>query len=144
MFFARRKAPKNPEPPPVSGRDPKPRGLFAGVPVVLVLVTGLILLTLLVLNNRFMTAVNACRAAQYPGATVINEDQPYFLQPFGSLATELHSPDAPDVVTSWYNQTYAAQMRAAIESGELQETGFINWQVTPADDGGSRIFLLCP
>jgi hypothetical protein len=143
MFFARPKKPKDPEPPPVGGRDRTFRGLFAGIPVILALVAGSTLLMLLFLNNRFVASVAECRT-YYPDAEIVSEEQPYFLQPFGSLATELYSPDAPQTVTDWYNQTYAAGMRSAMAEGDFSNVAPINWEITPAGDGGSRIIVLCP
>ena len=143
MFFARPKAPKDPEPPPVGGRDRQFRGLFAGIPFIILLVAGAVFLLLLFLNTRFVASVAECRA-YYPGAEIVNEQPPYFLQPFGELASELYSPDAPEVVTNWYNRTYGAAMRAAVEEGDFSNVSQINWSVTLAEGGGSDILVLCP
>ncbi|HYO89707.1 MAG TPA: hypothetical protein VER79_13745 [Candidatus Limnocylindrales bacterium] len=142
MFFSRPKPPKDPEPPPVGSHDRRFRGLFAGIPVILVLVAGSVFLMLLFLNSRFVASVNDCRD-YYPGAQVISEEQPYFLQPFGELASNLYSPDAPEVVTEWFNRSYGSAMRSAIEAGDFTDVAPINWSVTPAEDGGSHILVLC-
>ncbi|MFN8377868.1 MAG: hypothetical protein U0452_04280 [Anaerolineae bacterium] len=142
MFFSRRK-PKDQDPPPVGGRDRQFRGIFAGVPLIIGLVTVALFVLLVILNARFVQNVATCRL-YYPDSTVLTEDQPYFLQPFGQLTSLLHSPDAPDVVTTWYNQHYAATVRAAMAEDTLTAITPITWQVTPADDGGSEIFLVCP
>jgi len=142
MFFARRKPP-NPDPPPVGSHDRKFRGIFAGVPLVIGLVIVAVFLLLIFLHGRFMENVAACRL-YYPNANVVAEDQPYFLQPFGQLTSLLQSPDAPDVVTTWYNQHYAAAMRSAMAEDNLAAVTPITWEITPADGGGSQIFLLCP
>jgi hypothetical protein len=47
-------------------------------------------------------------------------------------------------VTDWYNQTYAAGMRSAMAEGDFSNVAPINWEITPAGDGGSRIIVLCP
>lgn len=133
------------EPSRVGSHDRTNRSLFAGVPIILVLVIGSVLVVLLILNNRFMASINECRAIQYPGATMVSEEQPYFLQPFGQLAQELHSADAPDVVSQWYTSYFATSMRAAIEEGDFTDVGpSPNWSVTAAENGGSRILLVCP
>jgi hypothetical protein len=142
MFFSRRKPP-NPDPPPVGSHDRRFRGLFAGVPLIIGLVTVSVIVLLIFLNARWMGEVRACRH-YYPNATVVAEQQPYFLQPFGQLTTDLTSPDTPDVVEGWYNREYGAAMRAAQESGDLTQITPVTWSVYPGDDGGSRIFMLCP
>lgn len=140
MFSSRS---SSPEPPPVGSHDRRFRGLFAGVPQIAVLVLIAVTLLLIFLNSRFTAAVAACRI-YYPGATVVAEDQPYFLQPFGSLYSELMTPDDPETVTEWYNANYGATMRAAVEEGDFSSITHLTWEVTPADGGGSRIVLVCP
>ena len=142
MFFSRRKPP-NPDPPPVGSHDRQFRGLFAGVPLIIGLVTVSIIVLLIVLNARFIANVSDCRH-YYPNATIVAEQQPYFLQPFGQLSTDLTSPDSPDMVTSWYNQQYGEIMRSAVEEGDFSQVAPVTWSVYPGDDGGSRIFMLCP
>ncbi len=137
--------PEGYEPSPVGSRDRTSRSLFAGVPIIIVLVIGAVLVVLLILNTRFMASVNECRAIQYPGATVIDEQQPYFLQPFGQLSQTLHTPDAPDVVTAWYTNYFVSAQREAIVSGDFtQNTPSPNWMVGTAEGGGSEILLVCP
>jgi hypothetical protein len=142
MFFSHRKV-KDPDPPPVGSHDRRFRGLFAGVPLVIGLVIVSILVLLVVLNARFMQNVAECRV-YYPNATLVAEQQPYFLQPFGQLTSDLTSPDRPDTVTSWYNQHYGEIMRSAVEEGDFSQVTPITWSVSPGEDGGSRIFMLCP
>ena len=142
MFFSRRK-PKDPTPPPAGSHDRKFRSIFAGIPMIFGLVLLGVFVLLIILHGRFTGNVATCRL-YYPNANVLHEDQPYFLQPFGQLTSLLHSPDAPDVVTTWYNQHYAAAVRAAMAENNLISVTPITWEVTPADDGGSQIFLICP
>lgn len=143
MFFARKKPPADVEPPPVGSHDRRFRGLFAGVPLIILLVAVSIIVLLIFLNARFLSAVNACRH-YYPNATIVAEQQPYFLQPFGHLTTDLTSNDGPDRVTSWYNQQYGAVMRSAVEQGDFSQVTPVTWSVSPGNDGGSQIFMLCP
>ena len=143
MFFSRQKPPADVEPPPVGSHDRRFRGLFAGVPLIIGLVVLSVFVLLIVLNARFMQNVTECRQ-YYPGATVVAEQQPYFLQPFGQLTSDLTSPDRPDLVTSWYNQQYGEIMRSAVEEGDFSQVTPITWSVYPGENGGSRIFMLCP
>lgn len=143
MFFSRRKPPSEVEPPPPGSRDRQFRGLFAGVPFIILLVVIALFSLLVVLNARFRQNVAACRV-YYPNATVVDEQQPYFLQPFGQLTSDLTSPDAPDVVSTWYNQRYAAAVRSAMAEGDVSGVAPITWEVSPGEDGGSRVFMLCP
>lgn len=140
-----RNVPEGYEPSPVGSHDRTNRSVFAGVPVIILLVTVAVLALLLFLNTRFMASVNECRAIQYPGATVISEQQPYFLQPFGQLSQMLHSPDEPGVVQSWYANYFVSAQREAVVSGDFtQDTPSPNWSVGTAEGGGSEILLVCP
>ena len=142
MFFSRRNTP-NPDPPPVGSHDRQFRSIFAGVPMIIGLVIVALFVLLIILHSRFTQNVATCRV-YYPNATVLAEDQPYFLQPFGQLTSLLHSPDAPTEVTTWYNQHYAAAIRTAMAEDAMTTVTPITWEISPADDGGSQIFLVCP
>lgn len=132
--------------PPVGSRDRQFRGLFAGVPLIVALVGITIFALLLFLNSRFMARVMECRAGynSYPNIQVIDEQEPYFLQPFGRLRTELHSADPPSEVEAWLNRARAAIMREAVASGDFRDVPEQWWNIEPAANGGSNIVLYCP
>lgn len=145
-LWNRRKRDDDLEPQLVGSRDRQFRGLFAGVPLIIVLVVATILALLLFLHSRFMVRVDECRAVyhQHPDMQVISEEQPYFLQPYGSLTTELYSPNPPSQVREWVSRSYAAIMREAMRSGNFSNVPQQTFTVTEAEDGGSRVTLNCP
>ncbi len=144
-FWKPRKRDSDPEPPPVGNRDRQWRGLFAGVPLIFGLVIITVLALLLFLHSRFMGHVGDCRAgySTYPNVQVIDEQQPYFLQPFGTLRADLYSSDSPDAVEAWLNRARAEMMREAMESGDFSSVPSQSWRVTAAN-GGSEIVVYCP
>jgi hypothetical protein len=149
MFYRlwnRRKREAELEPPPVGNRDRQFRGLFAGVPMIVGLVTLSILALLTFFHIRFMAQVGECRNNSMTNANmeVIAEQAPYFLQPEGSLSTELYSPDPPQQVEASLNRARAAIMREAVVSGDFRNLPTMLWEVAAADEGGSHIILYCP
>jgi hypothetical protein len=145
-LWNRRKREADLEPPPVGSRDRQFRGLFAGVPLIILLVTISVFALLMVLHSRFMGRVGECRAVyhSHPEMEVIAEQQPYFLQPYGSLTAELYSPDPPEQVREWISRSYAAIMREAVTSGNFSNIPEQSWTIVEAEGGGSRITLTCP
>jgi hypothetical protein len=145
-LWNRRKREPEPDLPLVGSRDRQFRGLFAGVPLIIVLVVVTIFALLVFLNSRFMARVAECRTGynSYPNMQVIDEQEPYFLQPFGRLMTELYSPDPPEEVEAWLNRARAAIMREAVASGDFSDIPGQWWSIEPAANGGSQIVLYCP
>ena len=132
--------------PPVGNRDRRFRGLFAGTPLITALVIVSVFALLIFLHSQFMARVGQCREVYHtnPDMQVIDEQQSYFLQPFGSLRTELYSPDAPGQVREWLSRSYVAEMREAVTSGNFTNMPEQSWTVIAVEDGGSRITLTCP
>jgi hypothetical protein len=75
---------------------------------------------------------------------IIEEQSPYFLQPFGSLRTELYSPDPSEQVREWLNRARAALEREAVVSGDFRNLPSQTVIVEATDDGGSRVVMTCP
>lgn len=149
MFYRlwnHRKPEGDPEPPPVGSRDRQFRGIFAGVPLIIGLVTITTIALLVFLNARFIARLNECRNAYvtYPRMEIVSEQEPYFLQPNGILLTELYSPDDPAVVRDWFGRAYGALMRQAVISGDFRDMPQQTWSVEAAEGGGSTIMLTCP
>ena len=88
---------------PVGNQDRQFRGLFAGTPLIIALVIVSVFALLIFLHSQFMVRVGQCREIYHtnPDMQVIAEQQSYFLQPFGSLRTELYSPNPPEQVREW-------------------------------------------
>jgi hypothetical protein len=93
-----------------------------------------------------MGRVAQCRESYNanPIMQVVAEQQPYFLQPFGTLTTELFSPDTPEQVQEWFNRARAALMREAMARGDFRSLPEQTWTVEAAEGGGSRVTLTCP
>lgn len=129
------------------GRDRRFRGLLAGVPAIILLVSVAVLLLLVVLHNRFIQRVDECRQIYRsdPTITILQEEAPYFLQPFGALTSHLSSTDEPSVVLSRFRSMYAASMRDHVESGDLRgrPLGDLTIDAAPAGGGGSEIWIVC-
>jgi hypothetical protein len=145
-LWNRRKRDTDPEPPPAGNRDRQFRGLFAGVPLIIGLVVITLGALLLFLHSQFMGRVAQCRESYNanPIMQVVAEQQPYFLQPFGTLTTELFSPDTPEQVQEWFNRARAALMREAMARGDFRSLPEQTWTVEAAEGGGSRVTLTCP
>jgi hypothetical protein len=130
------------------GHDRRFRGLFAGVPVIVLLVSVAVLLLLLVLHDRFMQRVDECRQIYRsdPTVAILEEEAPYFLQPFGGLTSYLSSVDEPSVVLSRFRGLHAAAMRDHVERGDFRgrPLGDLTIDVAPAARGGSEIWIVCP
>lgn len=145
-LWNRRKREVDPEPPPIGNRDRQFRGLFAGVPLIIGLVFVSVLAMLIFLHSQFVGRVGACREVYHthPEMQVMSEEQPYFLQPNGSLTTEIYAPNPPEQVREWVARSYAAIMRQAVTSGNFGNLPEQSWTVVEAEDGGSRVTLICP
>lgn len=145
-LWNRRKREVDLEPPPVGNRDRQFRGLFAGVPLIIGLVVITLGALLLFLHSQFMGRVAQCREAYNANPTiqVVAEQQPYFLQPFGTLTTELYSPELPESARDRLNRARAALQREAVITGDFSNLPEQSWTVVEAEDGGSRITLICP
>jgi hypothetical protein len=137
---------EEPATPSVGSWDHQFRGLFSGVLGIVGLVIVTLLVLLLFLHSRFMGQVAECRQAYLgdPNMRIIKEEPPYFLQPFGSLTTELHSTESAEQVQDRLNRARAALQREAVVSGDFSNLPEQTWTVLEAEDGGSRIMLTCP
>jgi hypothetical protein len=145
-LWNRRKREVDLEPPPVGNRDRQFRGLFAGVPLIVGLVVITLGVLLLFMHSQFMGRVAQCRESYNtdPDMQIVSEQPPYFLQPFGSLTTELHSTESAEQVQDRLNRARAALQREAVVSGDFRNLPEQSWIVFEAEDGGSRITLTCP
>lgn len=130
----------------VGSWDHQFRGLFSGVLGIVGLVIVTLFLLLLFLHSRFMGQVAECRKAYLddPNMQIIEEQQPYFLQPFGSLTTKLHSTESVAQVENRLNRARAALQREAVITGDFRNLPNQTWTVVEAEDGGSEITLTCP
>jgi hypothetical protein len=136
----------DPAVPSTGSRDRQFRGLFSGVLLIFALVSVTLLGLLLFLHSGFIARVAECREGynSYPDMQIIEEQAPYFLQPFGAVMTELYSPDPPEQVQEWLNRARAALQREAVVSGDFRNLPSQMLVVEAAENGGSRVMLSCP
>lgn len=135
--------------PTVGNRDPQPRGLFAGLPIIILATTVLILAAFGFFNRRFLDNVNACRAMyrELEDVQVISEEEAAFLQVNGQLSSEFTSGETPAALESRFRQANAAAIREAMTSGNLRTQGAAmrgSWTVSTQEDGGTLVTMICP
>lgn len=115
------------------------RGTFAGVGIITLAVIGTVIAFSVFLHQRCANVFWDERDL-YPGAELI-ESESQFL---GLQRAVYHSPDAPDVVSTWYQQRKAALMRDAVTSDDYtaaREPSLSPLVETDAERGGSLLTL---
>lgn len=112
------------------------RSVFGGVVVITLLVIITVIAFAAFLNNRCQRAFWDNQII-YPGAEKLEEEAAFL----GIQRVVYRSPDAPNVVEAWYAGEDAAQMRAAVLSGDFSDRSRLSWVVEPDAQGGSILTL---
>lgn len=122
------------------------RSVFAGLPVIILLVIVSVFALAIVLHLRFMSQVNDCRAnaALYPDLQLVSEQPPDFLQLYGALRSNFYAPVPPDEAEDTIRRVQTQIRRAAVVSGDFNELPTGTFVVDPAEGGGSTILMLYP
>ncbi|NDJ62656.1 MAG: hypothetical protein GYB67_16150 [Chloroflexi bacterium] len=134
----------------------RPRSVFAGVLRITVIVIVLSVGLYLFLQNRYENELAACQTRTllnepvYPGATEVNRETYMLTSPFGIVETwiELASPDAPETVRAWYQDTIPPLTPEAIIDPSLipADRWAGEWDVQAGAGSGAQIVLIsrCP
>ena len=112
------------------------RSVFGGVGVITLLVIITVIGFAAFLNNRCQRAFWDDQII-YPGAEKLEEEAAFL----GIQRVVYRSLDAPDVVEAWYAAEDAAQMRAAVLSGDFSDRPRLSWVIEPDAQGGSILTL---
>jgi|GEM_PF-4434187 hypothetical protein len=132
--------------PPPGTRQRHPRSIFAGVPLITVLVLIAVLGTAVFLNNRFVAALEDCRALMrlYPNMQIVSEQEPGFLQVSGLLRGVYQTDEPASAVENELNRQYARALRENLASEGASDRLSRSWSIESLEDGGSLVTQWCP
>ncbi|MEO8393837.1 MAG: hypothetical protein ABI700_12670 [Chloroflexota bacterium] len=119
-----------------------PRGIFAGLGVIVVAVVVTVTVFSVILNDRCESAFwNNMQV--YPGAQQVEKESVFL----GVQRVVYSSPDSASAIDAWYNIQRAKQIGAGVQSGDLKSAPPQNWLIEPDAQGNGSLIKLqttCP
>lgn len=105
------------------------RGIFSGLPLIIVAVIVTAVALTLFLNNRCASLFGSA-ILPYPNVELAEEEANFL-----GLHRVIHTtPDSPAQVEEWYRQQWIASMRQAVTSGDFRSTQAQNWIIAAEGD----------